>query len=330
MQTPPPNRHVWTYQGYELEPGNFTTAMVHLYRAEVSRTNLWRNRLDTTTNWAVVTAAAALTFVFSAPANPHFVLLLVQVLMLTFLFIEARRYRYYQLWYHRVRILETDFFATMMAPPYRPPDEWAQALSDSLINPHFMMPRWRAVGLRLRRIYIWIFSVMMISWVLKLMVHPASATTFAEVIERACIGMMIPGIAVVSVAGLGYLALLVLMVCSLSTKTQIGQEGYQPTEYRTPQDTRTIEPKQLAMIITNEKQAVSQRLMQELQRGVTAIPATGMYTGESRDVLLCAHTRNQSKLLHELVHKADPTAFLVITAATGIQGHGFNFTEPPD
>ncbi|MDY7080581.1 MAG: DUF2270 domain-containing protein, partial [Chloroflexota bacterium] len=87
----------WTFRGYRLDQDNFTTAMVHFYRGEVTRANTWRTRLDATTNWAVITVAAALTFVFGAPHNPHFVLLLVLLLVLTFLHIEARRYRYYAL-----------------------------------------------------------------------------------------------------------------------------------------------------------------------------------------------------------------------------------------
>src|SRR5690348_18380850 len=57
-----------------LSPAEFNTAMIHFYRGEVQRSNTWRNRLDTTTNWAVLTAGATLSFVFSSPNNPHFVI----------------------------------------------------------------------------------------------------------------------------------------------------------------------------------------------------------------------------------------------------------------
>lgn len=43
---------VWTYRGYRLQPSEFNTAMVHMFRAEIARANTWRQRLDTTTNWA--------------------------------------------------------------------------------------------------------------------------------------------------------------------------------------------------------------------------------------------------------------------------------------
>jgi uncharacterized membrane protein len=35
---------VWTYRGYQLRASEFTTAMVHLFRAEVQRANMWRQR----------------------------------------------------------------------------------------------------------------------------------------------------------------------------------------------------------------------------------------------------------------------------------------------
>jgi len=49
-----PEEPVWTYRGYRLKTSEFVTAMVHLFRAEIQRANVWRQRLDTTTNWAVV------------------------------------------------------------------------------------------------------------------------------------------------------------------------------------------------------------------------------------------------------------------------------------
>src|SRR5262245_39201265 len=51
-----------------MSPAEFNTAMIHFYRGEVQRSNTWRNRLDTTTNWAVITAGATLSFVFSSPS----------------------------------------------------------------------------------------------------------------------------------------------------------------------------------------------------------------------------------------------------------------------
>jgi hypothetical protein len=46
-------------------------ALAHLYRGEVYRSTIWRTRLDTTTNWAMVTLGVALSLTFaSPPASP--------------------------------------------------------------------------------------------------------------------------------------------------------------------------------------------------------------------------------------------------------------------
>jgi uncharacterized membrane protein len=92
-------------------PAEFNTAMIHFYRGEVQRSNTWRNRLDTTTNWAVLTAGATLSFAFSSSNNPHFVIPINSLLVAIFLLMEARRYRYYEIWSSRVRVLETGYFA---------------------------------------------------------------------------------------------------------------------------------------------------------------------------------------------------------------------------
>src|SRR5438093_1971891 len=98
-----------------MAPAEFNTAMIHFYRGEVQRSNTWRNRLDTTTNWAVITAGATLSFVFSSPSNPHFVIPINSILVAIFLLMEARRYRYYEIWSSRVRVLETGYFAQFLA-----------------------------------------------------------------------------------------------------------------------------------------------------------------------------------------------------------------------
>lgn len=176
-----------------MAPGEFNTAMIHFYRGEVQRSNTWRNRLDTTTNWAVLTAGATLSFVFSSPSNPHFVIPINSILVAIFLLMEARRYRYYEIWSSRVRVLETGYFAQLLAPDSVPLDEsWAQHLASDLITPHFTISEWEAVGRRLRRNYLWIFALLALSWNLKVYLHPLPARDFDSFIDRATVGI-VPG-----------------------------------------------------------------------------------------------------------------------------------------
>jgi uncharacterized membrane protein len=167
--------------------------MIHFYRGEVQRSNTWRNRLDTTTNWAVLTAAGTLSFVFSSPMNPHFVIPINSILVAIFLLMEARRYRYYEIWSSRVRVLETGYFSQLLAPENTPTDEaWAEHLASDLITPHFTITEWEAIGRRLRRNYLWIFALLALSWNLKVYLHPLPARDFTSFIDRATVGI-VPG-----------------------------------------------------------------------------------------------------------------------------------------
>jgi len=176
-----------------MTPAEFNAAMIHFYRGEVQRSNTWRNRLDTTTNWAVITAGATLSFVFSSPNNPHFVIPINSILVAIFLLMEARRYRYYEIWSSRVRILETGYFAPILMPESRPMDEsWAEHLAADLTKPHFTITEWEAVGRRLRRNYLWIFALLALSWNLKVYLSPLPARDFDAFIDRAQVGI-VPG-----------------------------------------------------------------------------------------------------------------------------------------
>ena len=183
----------------KLTQGDFNSAMIHFYRGEVQRSNTWRKRLDATTNWAVITAGATLSFVFSSPDNPHFAIPINSILVAIFLFMEARRYRYYEVWANRVRVMETGYFAPMLSHRQIPPDkEWAEHLSTDLIEPHFTINEWEAVGRRLRSNYIWIFVLLALSWALKVYLHPFPATTWDEFYNRADVGLA-PGWLVITV-----------------------------------------------------------------------------------------------------------------------------------
>jgi uncharacterized membrane protein len=195
----------------KLQPAEFNTAMVHFYRGEIQRSNIWRNRLDATTNWAVITAGATLSFVFSSPDNPHFAIPINSILVSIFLFMEARRYRYYEVWANRVRVLETGYFAPMLSHRTIPPDkEWAEHISADLISPHFTISEWEAVGRRLRANYLWIFVLLALSWSLKIYIHPSPIPAqtpqdlekFWEIFfARATVGLA-PGWLVILVGGL--------------------------------------------------------------------------------------------------------------------------------
>lgn len=202
----------------KLSTQDFNTAMIHFYRGEVQRSNVWRGRLDATTNWAVITAGATLSFVFSSPDNPHFAIPINSILVAIFLFMEARRYRYYEVWASRVRVLETGYFAPMLSHQTIPPDkEWADHLSADLITPHFTISEWEAVGRRLRSNYMWIFILLALSWTLKVYIHPFPAPTTEAFIQRAQVGI-VPGWAVILVGMIFNSLMFFLAIATLKLK----------------------------------------------------------------------------------------------------------------
>src|SRR6185503_2253312 len=150
------------------------------YRAEVTRANSWRSRLDITTNWALLSTGAAVSFAFSQQSTHHSVIILNTLLITLFLSIETRRYRYYELWSYRVRLIETDFYAALLVPPFRPDPELAAKLTESLLDPQFPISHREALGRRLRRNYLWIYLVLLCAWFAKLLLFPTSVATWDE------------------------------------------------------------------------------------------------------------------------------------------------------
>lgn len=176
----------------KLSPVGFATAMAQFYRSEVGRSNTWRSRLDTTTNWAVIISGATLSFTFSDPAHPHFVIPLNSLLVSVFLYMEARRYRYYEIWSSRARLVEKDYFASLLRPQGAGDQECLLPLSDYLLQPAFTISMWEAIGRRLRRNYLVIFMLLGVCWVLKIYLQPQPARDFHEFITRTGVGL-IPG-----------------------------------------------------------------------------------------------------------------------------------------
>ena len=78
-----------------------------------------------------------------------------------------------------------------------------------------------------------------------------------------------------------------------------------------------------AMIITNRPKEVSEAIITGLKRGVTAMDATGMYTGDPRTVLICVVHRHEAGTLKKLVLEQDEHAFLLLSNLNEVFGKGF-------
>jgi uncharacterized membrane protein len=128
----------------------------------------WRDRIDRTTNWAITVAGAMLSVSLSTPTAHHGVLLFSMVLVLLFLVIESRRYRFFDVYRARVRLLERQYFARVFAVDGERDTDWIRTLSNDLQKPVFLMGHWLAFSRRLQRNYIWMFLIVLIGWLLKI------------------------------------------------------------------------------------------------------------------------------------------------------------------
>jgi len=184
----------------EIDPG-VLGALAHLYRGEVYRSTHWRSRLDNTTNWAVVTTGIALSATFSNVNASPLPMILVGFLVTFFLAFEARRYRYYNLFRARARLLETDLYAPILSgEKVDVRAEWCALLADDYRTPHYHISFVRAVGRRLRSNYSWILAIQAVAYYGKLAIHPVPLANLTDFVERAAIGP-IPGLYVI-IAGI--------------------------------------------------------------------------------------------------------------------------------
>ena len=221
-----------------LPPSDNNVAMVHLYRAEITRAVNWRNRLDVTTNWALVATGAAISFAFGQESIHHSVIILSTILTTLFLFIEGRRYRYYELWSYRTRLMETDFFAPMLVPPFQPGSQWSNKLAESLLNPQFPISIWEALGRRLRRNYLWIYLVLFIAWLAKLLLYAdlESVTLSNQLLTPARMGV-VPGWLVMTLVIVFYAIIISIAVFTRRLRHAAGEVF---PAYRAGKVTKTI------------------------------------------------------------------------------------------
>ncbi|MFW6111771.1 MAG: DUF2270 domain-containing protein [Candidatus Bipolaricaulota bacterium] len=178
-------------------PEEIEKALIHLYRGEMQRVNTWRNRLDRTPYWSLVMVAGMISWSFSAPERSPALILVTIPITSALLTLEANRYQIHEVWRSRLRLLEENFFANLLDPDATlPRSKWMKVLSRDLREPEYKVSFSAALALRLRRIYLWIYATILLSWFIKMVLHPTQAKSLFESIQRARIGF-IPGPAVI-------------------------------------------------------------------------------------------------------------------------------------
>jgi uncharacterized membrane protein len=194
----------------EIDPRDRHTILAHYYRAMVGRADIWRMRMDATTNWAIGTTAALISFALGNSATPPYVVYIAMLLTLSFLLLEARRLCFYHLWQQRVLLLEEGLIRSALRSESSESNreiDLESALDAHLGRTVPSMPISKAIARRLRRIYLYLFGVQLVAWLLKLSSQPTPASSLRELVSRADVGA-IPGEVFFTVSGLGFLAVM--------------------------------------------------------------------------------------------------------------------------
>src|SRR5260370_38311273 len=139
------------------------------WRGERGGMVVGRQRGDRTTNWAIPSRTAIITIAFSTRAVPHIIFFFNLAIVAVLLWIEARRYRFYDAFRARVRMLEAHFLVPMvMENRELLQGEWKNLVCEDLILPCFKITKLEAIGRRMKRNYMFICILILIAWLTKI------------------------------------------------------------------------------------------------------------------------------------------------------------------
>lgn len=148
-----------------LTRAEYIMAVSHLYRGELQRSISWRIRLDTTTNWAIIAAVGILTFSFQNPGYAPQTLLAGMYANLLFLVLESQRFRFFDAYRARVRMVEENFYVPLLRRDLvSPMADWGPRVAEDLLHPRFHLTMRQAIRARLGRIYLPLYLAQLVGW----------------------------------------------------------------------------------------------------------------------------------------------------------------------
>ena len=83
----------------------------------------------------------------------------------------------------------------------------------------------------------------------------------------------------------------------------------------------------LFIIINENLDKISNAILDDMGRGTTLIEGIGMFSGDQKKILMTVVKPNEMPKLKSIVHKYDPTAFIILTTAFEIIGEGFEHLD---
>ena len=91
-----------------------------------------------------------------------------------------------------------------------------------------------------------------------------------------------------------------------------------------------IDNAKVAYIISDRPQEIIRSISTELDRGVTILRGAGAWSGEAKDVLMCAFKQKEIVNLKEIIFEIDPKAFIIVCDAHEVTGNGFKTYQKND
>jgi uncharacterized membrane protein len=198
---------------------SYVNAMSHFYRGELGRSMVWRGRLDNTTNWAITTTTTIFTVAFSIERVPHIIFFFNIASVWVMLWIEARRYRFYDAFRARVRMIEAHFLVPIVAQNTQLlQGEWQKLVCEDLLLPSFKISKFEAIGRRLKRNYGFIFTIILCAWVTKIFLHAPGGITSPYTFYLALHAGKLPSW-LVAILFVGTFASVITIIVYISRKT---------------------------------------------------------------------------------------------------------------
>jgi uncharacterized membrane protein len=201
----------------------------------MGRIMIWRQRLDTTTSWAITVTSTIFTVAFSIRDVPHIIFFFNIAIVTMMLWIEARRYRFYDAFRARVRMLEAHFLVPIVAENTAMlHGEWQKLVCEDLLIPSFKISRFEAIGRRLKRNYAFIFYIILVAWLTKIFLHAQPAIDSYETFYAALrVGPSIPSWLVAGILILTFASILgITIYVGKTTSGEIGEFGVRRALWR--------------------------------------------------------------------------------------------------
>ncbi len=79
----------------------------------------------------------------------------------------------------------------------------------------------------------------------------------------------------------------------------------------------------LIYIISDKYDEITQKLLEDLDIGVTHVRGVGAYSGKEKNVIMCVVKKHVAPKVEDVIKQEDHLAFMIVTSATEIFGEGY-------